>query len=196
MRTSLVIGLCLLGVSLLAAHAARREQSALPAPPRVSLERSAPIAVVHAAAPAHRAAAAHAAIASLAPHVDPPSPKPPRTVEVVELATAKDHPHPITAQHQSLRAQQQLVAALNDALDLRDAQGMRSLIERYDALSPDDPLRLAEGYERVADCIEADDPADRASARENAQRYYDHARASSLRRYVRRVCLEPGSDTP
>jgi len=104
---------------------------------------------------------------------------------------APEHPHPITQQHEERRAQQQLVSALNDALDQQDAVGLRALIERYDALSPEDPQRLAEGYERAADCIEASDPVRRTSARANAQRYYDDARASSLRRYIRRLCLEP-----
>jgi hypothetical protein len=52
---------------------------------------------------------------------------------------------------------------------------------------------VAEGYERVADCIDADGRADDLtvdSTRANAQRYYDEARASSVRRYVRRFCLE------
>jgi hypothetical protein len=106
-----------------------------------------------------------------------------------------EHPHPITPQHEALREQQQLVAALNDALDQRDAAGLRTLIERYDAVAPEDPQRLAEGYERVADCLDAPDPARRTSARANAQRYYDDARASTLRRYVRRMCLETG-DSP
>jgi hypothetical protein len=106
----------------------------------------------------------------------------------------REHPHPITPEHEALRAQQQLVAALNDALDQRDATGMRSLIERYDALALEDSQRLAEGYERMADCIEARDPARQASARVNAQRYYDDARGSGLRRYVRRLCLEREAD--
>lgn len=88
------------------------------------------------------------------------------------------------------------MAALNDALDLRDAAGMRALLARYDALSPEDPLRLAEGYERAADCIEARDPGRQASARANAQRYYDDARGSTLRRHVRRLCLENNSEQP
>jgi hypothetical protein len=92
------------------------------------------------------------------------------------------------------------VGALNDALDLGDATALRTLVARYDAVQPEDPQRLAEGYERVADCLEAMTQtrpgAARASVRANAQRYYDDAPASSLRRYVRRFCLEPETARP
>jgi len=135
------------------------------------------------------------------------------TTSEVHLTRAEpEHAHPITERHERLREQQALIGALNDALDLADAAALRALLERYDAVQPEDPMRLAEGYERVADCIEADeaqagltveatpssreterDRSARASVRANAQRYYDDARASSVRRYVRRFCLEDSS---
>jgi hypothetical protein len=113
--------------------------------------------------------------------IDPPS---------TDIATFGPS-HPLTPEHERLRGQQALVAQLNDALDLRDAVAMRRLLERYESEDPEDPQRLIEGYERIADCIEQAGAAGLADARANAQRYYDEARASSLRRYVRRVCLEP-----
>jgi hypothetical protein len=104
--------------------------------------------------------------------------------------------HPLTPEHERLRGRRALVAQLNDALDLRDAVAMRALLERYESEDPEDPQRLVEGYERIADCIEQAGTAGLADARANAQRYYDEARASSLRRYVRRICLEPDDLAP
>lgn len=125
------------------------------------------------------------------------------TTETHAAPAELEHAHPISEHHERLREQQALIGALNDALDLGDAAALRTLLTHYDALQAEDPMRLAEGYERVADCIESDearadtsreaqgeDEAARASVRANAQRYYDDARASSVRRYVRRFCLE------
>lgn len=142
------------------------------------------------------------------------------TTDVHTTRVELEHAHPISERHEHLREQQALLGALNDALDLGDAAALRTLLQRYDVVQPEDPMRLAEGYERVADCIEARpraherttgadeaaasrtveadpgsregarDEAARASVRANAQRYYDDARASSVRRYVRRYCLE------
>lgn len=110
-----------------------------------------------------------------------------------ELSRSQPHTaHPLTAEHEVLRQQQQLVGALNDAVDLRDAASLRALIDRYDELALDDAQRLREGYMHLADCLDASE-ATRAEVRANAQRYYDEARASTLRRHVRRVCLEPSN---
>lgn len=96
------------------------------------------------------------------------------------------HPHPITAQHVKIQRELQLIQQLNDALDLRDARQLRSLIAEYSSEYPDDPNALRAGYERIADCLEV--PGERT--RDAGRDYYDRERASTLRRYVRRVCLE------
>lgn len=96
------------------------------------------------------------------------------------------HPHPITAEHVRIQRELQLVQQLNDALDLRDAAHLRALIAEYVQHVPDDPNALAAGYERIADCLEHPDDATRERARE----YYLRERASTLRRYVRRVCFD------
>jgi hypothetical protein len=102
------------------------------------------------------------------------------------------HPHPITPEHQRIQQELRLVQGLNDALDLKDATGMRTLIAEYERHDPADENAMRAGYERIADCLE--DPGDRTRAA--ARKYYDQERASTLRRYVRRVCLEPdGSET-
>jgi hypothetical protein len=92
--------------------------------------------------------------------------------------------------HEHMRYTQQLLGALNDALDQSDPVRMRDLIDRYDEAEPDDTQQLREGYERIADCLQARDAQARTDTRANAQRYYDQARASTLRRSVRRHCLE------
>jgi hypothetical protein len=96
------------------------------------------------------------------------------------------HPHPITAEHVRIQRELALIQQLNDALDLRDAPHLRALIAQYIEHVPDDPNALAAGYERIADCLEHPDEASRERARE----YYLRERASTLRRYVRRVCFD------
>ena len=157
---------------------ARGPQHAEPARPSTPLARE-PHEPVQTSAPASTIASARAEIAR-------PTRALPRSASE-EL----EHPHPITSLHESQRREHTLVAALNDALDLADGARLRELIELYDEAQPEDPQRLREGYERVADCLEAPDEASRASARANAAQFYDDARASTLRRHIRRHCLEP-----
>jgi hypothetical protein len=97
------------------------------------------------------------------------------------------HPHPITEQHQRIFRENQLIGALDGAMDVRDGAGMRRLLQRYRQEYPDDPSALQSGYELIADCLEHPGPAARAAA----QRYYDTERGSTLRRFVARHCLEP-----
>jgi hypothetical protein len=186
-----VVLLSVLAVWLFWEREAGRMRPARPAPASVALADDAPLQLRRTAAPARQTRPAHVPASSTAAPATPTQGAP-----AALGPDGPEPPHPITPQHEALREQQQLVGALNDALDQRDAVGLRALIERYDAVAPEDPQRLSEGYERVADCLDAPDPARRASARANGQRYYDDARASSLRRYVRRLCLEPGADTP
>lgn len=96
--------------------------------------------------------------------------------------------HPAADERELIQHEVALVGALNDALDLRDASRMRRLLEDYRAYHPTDDNQLQEGYERIADCLDSLDDESRAAA----QTYYDDARASTLRRFVRRICL----DTP
>ncbi|HET6332266.1 MAG TPA: hypothetical protein VFG30_03600 [Polyangiales bacterium] len=101
-------------------------------------------------------------------------------------ADLEGHPHPITPEHERIQRELQLIQQLNDALDLRDAPHLRVLIADYAREYPDDPNAMRAGYERVADCIE--EPGERT--REAGRDYYERERASTLRRYVRRICLE------
>jgi hypothetical protein len=109
-------------------------------------------------------------------------PTPPATKSPVDL---DGHPHPITAEHIRIRRELSLIQSMNDALDLRDAPHLRALLTDYVREYPDDPNAMGAGYTRIVDCLESPSEA----TREAAQRYYDQERASTLRRYVRRVCL-------
>ena len=97
-----------------------------------------------------------------------------------------EHPHPLTAERERIQHENQLIGALNDAVDLHDISAMRRLIARYREHDPNDEQALQAGYERIADCLQYPGAASRASA----QAYYDTQRASTVRRYVRRACLE------
>ena len=108
----------------------------------------------------------------------------------LQLAAASSvpdsEPHPITPERARLQRELQLIGALNDAVDLADGARVRELVVRYREHDPTDEQGLQAGYEHIADCLEQ--PGEEARAR--AQQYYDRERASILRRYIRRHCLE------
>jgi hypothetical protein len=95
-------------------------------------------------------------------------------------------PHPHTPQHERIYRENSLIGDLNGAMDVKDARGMRQLLEQYREEYPEDEHEMQRGYELIADCFEKPGPETRAAA----QRYYDEALASGLRRYIRRYCLE------
>jgi len=95
-------------------------------------------------------------------------------------------PHPLTPAHARIYRENRLIGALNGALDVRDAAGMRRLLASYRAEYPEDPNALFEGYAIIADCLEH--PGDVSAGA--ARRYYARETASTLRRYVRRICWE------
>jgi hypothetical protein len=97
------------------------------------------------------------------------------------------HPHPITPEHVRIQRENNLIGALNGAMDVNDGPGLRRLLGQYRDEFPDDPNLLQEGYQIIADCLEHPGAVSRAVA----QRYYDRERGSILRRFVSRHCLEP-----
>lgn len=103
-----------------------------------------------------------------------------------ELDARGMQPHPITAQHQRIFRENELIGSLNGAMDVKDAAGLRRLLQQYRDEYPEDAHVLADGYELIADCLERPGSQTRAAA----QRYYDERLDSGLRRYVRRHCLE------
>jgi hypothetical protein len=96
------------------------------------------------------------------------------------------HPHPITPEHQRIFRENSLIADLNGAMDVGDFRALRELNADYRKDYPEDDHLLQHGYDLIADCLEARTPENRAKA----QRFFDTELASTLRRYVRRHCLE------
>ena len=97
------------------------------------------------------------------------------------------HPHPHTPTHERIYRENNLVGQLDGAMEVKDVAGMRKLLAQYRDEYPEDAHYLQEGYALIADCIEHPDDATRAAG----ERYYHAHRASLLRRYVRRHCLQP-----
>lgn len=96
------------------------------------------------------------------------------------------HPHPITPAHERIYRENNLVGALNLAVDLADAPRIRALLATYRVEYPEDAHRLQDGYAIIADCLEQLDSA----TRERAQHFWHTEIRSQTRRYVRRYCLE------
>jgi hypothetical protein len=97
------------------------------------------------------------------------------------------HPHPITAEHARIYEENQLIGALNGAMDVKDVPAMRRLLEEYREQYPEDDQMLEGGYAAIADCLEHPGEASRAAA----QRWADEHRGSTLRRFVTRHCFGP-----
>ena len=95
------------------------------------------------------------------------------------------HPHPITPQHERIYRENTLTFALDGAVDVEDAPGIRRLLAIYRQEFPEDSLLTQQGYEIIADCLDRPGVGTRAAA----QRFYDTEIASALRRHVRRHCL-------
>jgi hypothetical protein len=110
----------------------------------------------------------------------PPGPNDPRPDRPV-------HPHPITPQHLRIFRENELLGQLDGAMDVKDAAALRKLLRTYRAEYPEDPQQMQGGYELIANCL--DHPGD-AATRAAAQKYFDEERASTLRRFVLRHCLE------
>ena len=71
-------------------------------------------------------------------------------------------------------------------MDVRDAPGLRRLLEEYRRDYPEDDQMLQDGYAIIADCFENPGEAARAAA----TRWAETHRGSTLRRFVNRHCLE------
>jgi hypothetical protein len=102
-------------------------------------------------------------------------------------ADADRHPHPITPAHLRIQRENNLIGALNGAMDVADAVGLRGLLDQYRSEFPDDPNHLQQGYAVIADCLQYPGAASQAAG----QSYYDRERGSILRRFVARHCQLP-----
>jgi hypothetical protein len=99
------------------------------------------------------------------------------------------HPHPITPKHRRIYAENGLIESLNGAMDVKDAAGLRRLLEKYRRDYPEDEWELQGGYAAVADCL--DHPG--AAARAAAKSWIETHNGSPLKRFVNRHCFEPPS---
>lgn len=102
------------------------------------------------------------------------------------------HPHPITPRHVRIFRENALLFQLNEAMDGKEPQRLRGLLDQYRDEYPEDPHDMQKGYALVADCLERPSEAIRVAAR----RYWREEGASTLRRFILRHCLadtEPGS---
>jgi hypothetical protein len=122
-----------------------------------------------------------------------PSPPPPRPTTSATRTVAQAAPsdalppsHPITPERQRIQRQNQYIQVLNDAMDLRDGPKLRELALRFQEEGFVDTDKHGEGYLLVADCLERPGEASRAAA----QAFWDRERGSTLRRHVKRHCLE------
>jgi hypothetical protein len=116
-----------------------------------------------------------------------PNPTPPlRESLSLENALSRGHPHPITPEHERIFEENSRIGALNGAMDQGNFAALRRLNAQYRRDYPEDAHVLHDGYDLVADCLERRSSRTHAAAR----RFWQEQRASSLRRYVRRYCLE------
>jgi hypothetical protein len=102
------------------------------------------------------------------------------------LSPAPRHPHPITPEHERIFEENSRIGTLNGAMDQGNFAALRRLNAQYRRDYPEDAHVLHDGYDLVADCLERRSSRTHAAAR----RFWQEQRASSLRRYVRRYCLE------
>lgn len=137
-----------------------------------------------AAPPPHAAAAPIANTAAASPATDAGAPAAaPSDNDAGEDALR--HPHPITSAHVRIQRENNLLGALDGAMDVKDGAGMRRLLQQYRNEFPEDANDLQQGYRIIADCLEYPGPISTAAG----QRYYDRERGSTLRRFVARHCL-------
>ena len=74
-------------------------------------------------------------------------------------------PAPDHAKHRRIYAENGLIESLNGAMDVKDAAGLRRLLEKYRRDYPEDEWELQGGYTVVADCL--DHPGDPRGRRRN-----------------------------
>ena len=144
----------------------------------------------------HRAEVPTAVIAASEPQVTAtPAPSPSERASdgiPIMAAGATDHsadeprhPHPITPTHARNFRQISMVAVMDGAMDVGDVEELRRVNRKYRDEYPENTL-LQDGYDLIADCLERRTAATQATA----ERYWNSAIASNLRRYVRRHCLD------
>ena len=93
-------------------------------------------------------------------------------------------PHPITPTRLRIYRENNLIGAMNQAMDLGRHQTLRELNAQYRQEYPEDDHTLQQAYDLIADCQEALTDERQTRARE----FWKRHRSSQLRRFVRRHC--------
>ncbi|HVY36738.1 MAG TPA: hypothetical protein VHM31_02350 [Polyangia bacterium] len=184
-RSCLLVAALVLGLGVFWSAARGRRGEHLPADVDREPSAEAPVAVAPTAPPALPAARRWRA----------PAPGPPNedvvTSDGLPIAPPRGevsgpaHPHPITPQHQRIYAENRLIGALDDAMEVKDVAGMRRLLGQYRREYPEDDNDLQDGYAVIAACFER--PG--ADARAAAEQWLDAHNGSTLKRFVNRHCL-------
>lgn len=149
------------------------------------LDAVAPSATKHAVARSRETIAALAA-----PTRIERAPLPPSEIPIMaagsEDSTAHGprHPHPTTPTRLRIYRENNLLGAMNRAMDLGRHHELRKLNAQYRDEYPEDEHELQQAYDLIADCQEELTGERQAHAREFWKKY----RGSQLRRFVRRHC--------
>ena len=107
-------------------------------------------------------------------------------VLIADASTEELRPsHPLTPRHARIYRENNLIGAMEGAMDVRDGRGLRYLLQQYRSEFPEDPNELQEGYGIIANCLEHPGPDTTAAG----QQYYDRERGSTLRKFIARYCL-------
>ena len=73
-------------------------------------------------------------------------------------------PHPITPAHERIFKENNMLGALNAAMDLGNVAELRRLNREYREQYPEDSHVMQEGYDIIADCLERRTAANRIAA--------------------------------
>ena len=93
-------------------------------------------------------------------------------------------PHPITETRLRIYRENNLIGAMNQAMDLGRFHTLRELNSQYREDYPEDEHGLQQAYDLIADCQQELTDERQAHARE----FWTKHRSSQLRRFVRRHC--------
>lgn len=94
--------------------------------------------------------------------------------------------HPIDDARRRIYRENDFNVAFMGAMNVGDYRALRTLLDEYQRAYPEDEHQLQEGYTIVADCLERLTVERQTEARA----YWTNNRASIVRRFIRRHCLD------
>src|SRR4029077_18348125 len=74
--------------------------------------------------------------------------------------------HPLTPRHARIYRENNIIAAMEGAMDVRDGRGMRFLLQQYRSEFPDAPTELQEVYGIIANCLDHPGPETTAAGQQ------------------------------